>query len=409
MGKCRVVITGVGAVSPFGWGVEPMLKGLANNQCALSSMVEKDAVGGMTTSVAGKVPLLEANFIPREYRRSMSQMSIMAFVASSEALRVAQIEPSLPLDAKFASMGVSVSSTISSPNTLEDFFGAFTKSRSVETVRSTTFFKVMSHAVASNLVVCFGLNGRCYSPVAACASGLQAVGLGFEAIANGKAKLMLCGGSEEFHPLLPATFDRIGAASQCNDPNQASRPFDLQRSGVVCSEGAGILLLEEYEHAKQRSAPILAEIKGFGANSSPSSIVSPEPVSIENCMRQALSEAELEPKDICMINAHGTATEQGDIAEGQAITRIFGNIPFVNSLKGHLGHTMAASGALELIAAMLAAKDELVNGTLNLTQIDPRCGNLNLHAEGRHAAVRYLLKNSFGLGGINASLILKTF
>lgn len=409
MGKCRVVITGVGAVSPFGWGVEPMLKGLSNNQCALSSMVEKDAVGGMTTSVAGKVPLLEANFIPREYRRSMSQMSIMAFVASSEALRIAQIEPSLPLDAKFASMGVSVSSTISSPNTLEDFFGAFTKSKSVETVRSTTFFKVMSHAVASNLVVCFGLNGRCYSPVAACASGLQAVGLGFEAIANGKAKLMLCGGSEEFHPLLPATFDRIGAASQCHDPDQASRPFDLQRSGVVCSEGAGILLLEEYEHAKQRSAPILAEIKGFGANSSPSSIVSPEPVSIENCMRQALSEAELEPKDICMINAHGTATEQGDIAEGQAITSIFGNIPFVNSLKGHFGHTMAASGALELIGVMLAAKDELVHGTLNLTQIDPRCGNLNLHAEGRHAAVRYLLKNSFGLGGINASLILKIF
>lgn len=409
MSKHRVVITGTGAVSPFGWNTKMLLDGLAAGRCSLSSLTESDAVGGMQVRVAGKVPDFDVKFIPREYRRSMSSMNIMAFIAAGEALHQAGIEPSTPISKEYNGMGASIAGTISSPNTLESFFRDFAKERSVETVRSTVFFKVMNHSVTSNLTVAYGLNGPSFSPAAACAGGLQAIGLAFDCIAHGRANFMLAGGCEEFHPLLPATFDRIGAASHCHDPHTASRPFDAKRDGIVCSEGAGILLLEEYEHAKSRGARILAEVVGFATNSSPSSIVSPDASSIKQCMILALQDANINPDQIDLINAHATATKDGDIAEGQAIDETFKHRPIVNSLKGYMGHTMAASGALELIASCLAAQNSLVHGTKNLRQPDHRCGKLNFSEVTHKAEVNYLLKNSFGLGGMNTSVIIQIY
>jgi 3-oxoacyl-[acyl-carrier-protein] synthase II len=357
--------------------------------------------------VGGKVPAFDPKIIPREYRRTMSPMGVMAFVAACEALKNAGIEPATPLNEKYRDMGVCIASTTISPSTLEDFFTTYVTLKNVESVRSTVFFKGMSHAVSSNIGAALGLTGRCVAPAAACAGSLQALGLSCEYIEFGKADMMLAGGVDEFHPLLTATFDRIGAASHSREPAGASRPFDRGRDGLVCSEGAGIFVLEEYGHARARQARIIAEVTGFSTVASPTSPVFPDTLAIQRCMERALAEAKMDSAGIDIINAHATATESGDIAEGQAIYRLFGSRPLVNSLKGYMGHCMAASGALELGAVIEAANRGFMHGTMNLDNVDERCGAINLARAATKCAGRVILKNSFGLGGINASLVVK--
>lgn len=406
MRKRRVVISGIGAVSPYGWSLDLLLEGLRSRSCALSLLRPDESISGMQAKLCGRAPEFDEKSIPREYRRAMSRMAIMGFVAASEALAQAGIEPSLPLAEPFRELGVYVSSTLPSTNVLEHFFGQYLGPSGVDTVRSTVFFKAMGHGAASSLCVAFGLSGRCLAPAAACASSLQAIGLAYESIAFGRAEMLLAGGVEEFHPLLPATFDKIGAASHCPEPENASRPFDTGRDGIVCGEGAGLMLLESYESALSRGAPVLAEITGFASNTSPGSIAFPDNNAIENCMRAAMADAGLTAGGVDMLSAHATATEAGDIAEGRAIERIFKAAVPVNSLKGYMGHTMAASGALELAAAICAARSGFMHGTRNLDEPDPRCGNIRLRAEHQEFKVRTILKNSFGLGGVNASLLV---
>ena len=339
----RVVVTGMGAVSPFGEGVPAMYEGVRENRCALSPLPEYK-LEGLSCRVAGLVPPLQEKRIPRELRRSMSPMSIFACLAAWEALTTAGLGTRPE-----QRMGVAVGSTVGSPTMLHEFFEMFLREHSVESMRSTVFFKVMSHTVAANVALACGCAGRTLAPAAACASGLMSLCLGYEAIAAGREELMLCGGADEFHLLTSATFDRLGAASHTEDPDCASRPFDADRTGIVCGEGAGILLLESLESAQARNAPILAEIRGAAMASSPGSIAQPDADAIADCMRRTLDDAGVQPQDVAYVNAHATATEFGDMAEGQAIEAVFGQSTPVSSFKGHLGHTMAASGALESI------------------------------------------------------------
>lgn len=407
MSERRVVITGMGAVSPFGWGIAPMLDGMMQGKCALSLMRDDERIEGIKTRVAGRSPDFNARVVPREYRRAMSHMSIMSLIAANEALKNAGIEPGLPLAPEYSGMGCSISSTVSSTISMEDFFRSYLIGKNVDEVRSTIFFKIMSHAVPSNLSVSLGLTGRCLSASSACAGALQSIGLAYESIRFGRETRMICGGAEEFHPLFSATFDRLGAATHSEDPDSASRPFDNTRDGIVCSEGAGILVLEEYESAKARGARIWGEIAGFGTNASPLSIISPDAESITGCMKLALDDAGVDASGVALVNAHATATEHGDIAEGAAIYGVFGKKVAVNSLKGYMGHAMAASGALELISCLCAAREGKILGTRNLASPDPRCGDIDIFASHRPFGGEYILKNSFGLGGVNASLLVK--
>jgi 3-oxoacyl-[acyl-carrier-protein] synthase II len=405
--KRRVVISGIGAVSPFGWDFAALQSGLEKGECPVSALTEADMISGIDVRIGGKAPAFDAKSISREYRRTMSPMGVMAFVAAAEALRHAGINPATPLAEEYRDMGVCIASTTVSPGTLEAFFSTYVTLKNVESVRSTVFFKGMNHAVSSNIGAALGLAGRNISPAAACAGSLQAVGLSYEYIVFGKTDIMLAGGVDEFHPLLTATFDRIGAASHSREPATASRPFDRSRDGLVCSEGAGIFVLEEYTHAVARQARILAEVVGFATNASPSSLVFPDTHAIRHCMEEALTDARMDAADIDIVNAHATATESGDIAEGQAIGRVFGKKPLVNSLKGHMGHCMAASGTLELGAVIGAASRGFIHGTKNLDDIDERCGAINLVQAAAKSAARTILKNSFGLGGVNATLVVK--
>lgn len=399
----RVVITGTGAVTPYGAGVPLFEEGLFSGQCAIAPWPPAQEVRGLGCSLAGRVPALDSRRIPREQRRSMPPSAIFACFAADEATQGLSPE-------ELAATGVSIGSTMGSPEALHAFFSEYLLGEGLAGIRSMTFFKVMGHTVAANVAMHLGCHGRMLAPAAACASGLQAVGLGFEAIASGREIRMLCGGADEVHPLTMASFDRLGAATDSTDALTASRPFDRDRKGIVCSEGAGVLLLESLASAQARGAAIYGEIRGFGCTTAPQGMAFPDVASVTACMRQALQDARLSIDDIVYICAHATSTQAGDRAEGTAIAELCGDRVPVSSLKGLLGHTLAASGPLELIACLAMLRRRRYLPTCNLEHPDPACGTLHHIPEADMPMPEGpVLKNSFGLGGCNASILLSTY
>jgi len=404
----RVVITGMGAISPFGRGVESLIQGLVAGRSGVVQVPALAGITGMRTRVAALATGVDPKEIPRKFRRSMSNMSVYATLACQEAARMAGLG-----EAELASgrLGVSIGSTTGSPQTMQEFFRDFNTDNSLERMKSTLFFHIMNHSCASNVAQALGITGRILAPAAACSTSCQAVGYAAEMIAMGRQELMLCGGADEFHPLTSGTFDIMNAASIAfNDsPTRTPRPFDRERDGIVCGEGSGILLLESLESARARGAGILAEITGFATNSDPASIANPNADAIAQCMRLALADAGVEPCQVDYLNAHATATEQGDIAECQAIAQLFGTATPVSSLKGHLGHAMAASGTLELAACVEMIRQGFLIPTLNLENVDPRCAGVT-HVQGiTRRPVQTVLKNNFALGGVNSSIILRRY
>ncbi len=404
----RVVVTGMGAVSPFGRGVGLLMDSLDAGRSAVQSFPDLGDIGGLRSHVGAKVEGIDPKEIPRKFRRSMSDMSIFATLACYEALESAGLSLD---DCTGPEMGVVIGSTIGSTQTTQDFFEDFLTDHSLERMKSTVFFKIMNHSCASNVAQALGIKGRILSPSSACSTGCQAIGYGFEMIALGKQQRMLCGGADEFHPLTVATFDVMHAASTRYNasPGCTPRPFDLDRDGVVCAEGSGIVLLESLESAQSRGAEILAEVIGFATVSDPSNIANPNADAMERCMRLALEDAGVDPGQIGYINAHATATEQGDIAESEAIARIFGNRTPVSSLKGHMGHTMAASGSLETVATIAMMRSGRLIPTLNLQRIDPSCAGILHVAKDHKVTIDLALKNNFAMGGVNSSLVLRRY
>jgi 3-oxoacyl-[acyl-carrier-protein] synthase II len=333
----------------------------------------------------------------------MSLMAGFAHAAAVEAL--SQAGWADPPD----NMGLALGTTMGSPLTMVDFFSEYLESRCLDRVRGGTLFKIMGHGAAVGLAQALGLSGRLLAPSAACAAGLQAIGLGYETIAAGRAEVMLCGGTEEFDSLTALTFDHILAASHNPDPLTASRPFDRDRDGLVSSEGAGLVVLESLDRAKARGANILGEITGFATTSSPTDLAHPDAEAITRAMTAALDDSGLKPGDIQHINAHATATVEGDLAEAEAIFRIFGDAPLVNSFKGQLGHTMAASGALETVLCLLEMRRNLVLPNFNLREPDHRLPALRLPKKEESCKINAIVKNSFALGGLNASLVMKKY
>ncbi len=402
----RVVVTGMGAVTPFGVGVAPLAEALARGASAVQGVPELAQIGGLRSRVAALVPPLEARQIPRKFRRSMTPMSVYATLAAYEAVAQAALPEALVTDGR---LGVSVGATLGSTHTTQGFFEDYFTDRSLERMKATLFFQIMGHSSAANVAQALGVSGRVVSPSAACTTGCQAVGLAFEAIAAGRQDRMLCGGADEFHPLVTATFDVMNAASLAyNDrPAETPRPFDRERDGVVCGEGAGIVLLEAREEAGARGARVLAEVLGFATTCDPANIAHPAPEALEACMRQALADAGVEPREVDHVSAHATGTPQGDAAEAQAIARVFGPRIPVASLKGHLGHTMAASGAVELVGVLEAARRGFVAPTRNLVTPGEDCGGVR-HLQAVEAwGPRTILKNSFAMGGVNSCIVVR--
>ncbi len=404
----RVVITGMGAVSPYGIGVETLYQAMKQGRSAVDRYPALEAVRGIRCHIAGAVPYMDVKQIPRKHRRSMSRMSIFSMLASMEALEMAGITQEMRQNGQ---TGVIIGTTVGSPQAQQDFFAEFLRDYSIEQVKSSMFFKIMGHTCAANVALALGISGRVMAPSAACATGVQAIGLGYEAIALGRQRIMLCGGAEELHPLTVAIFDIINAASTGYnaDPGRSPRPFDKDRDGTVCSEGCGIIILESLDSAQDRGAAILGEVTGFASTSDTSSISNPDPASIEQCMRGALDNAEIQPDQVEYVNAHATATLLGDPAECLAIEKIFGNQVPVSSFKGHLGHSLAGSGGLETIALLCMMKDNLCLPTLNLDQPGPDCAMVGHVLQPQSISIKIAVKNNFALGGINASLVLRKY
>jgi 3-oxoacyl-[acyl-carrier-protein] synthase II len=403
----RVVVTGMGAVSPFGKGTDILFASLHKGLSGISRIAPPHGQR-REPLIAGLVPDIGIGALPRTLRRSMSPMSVYSYMAALEAAEQAGITPD---ELKGGRTGVALGSTLGSPEALESFFRLYLAAGDTSGVKSMLFFRSMSHTAAVNTARALGVTGRVIAPCAACSSGCQAIGLAYEAVAFGRQEYMLCGGTDEFHPLVTGTFDLMNAASTAyaGRPEQTPRPFDAERDGVVCSEGAALLFLESAESAARRQAVILAEILGFASLHDNAGIAEPSPEPIAACMRAALKDAGIAASDVAYVNAHATGTELGDIAESRAIAEVFGpNIP-VSSLKGHLGHTMAASGALESAACIYMLREKTVLPTRNLEAVDDRCAGILLPQNPVAMRGGLVVKNSFALGGINCSLVLRSW
>lgn len=408
MGLKRVVVTGVGAVSPFGRGVDVLFDGLREGRSAVTYLPELENVTGLATRVVGLVKDVDMNEVPRKIRRSMSPMSVYAYWAANEAISMAGVDEKFLQGGRF---GLAMGSTLGSPHATEEFFSSYFPDKNIEQIKAMVFFRIMGHSVAANVSQALGITGRVVSPTGACATSCQAIGMGYEAIAMGRQDCMLCGGADEYHPLTSATFDIMMAAStNYNDaPHKTPRPFDAARDGVVCGEGAGVILLESLDSALSRGARILAELVGFFSTSDPSSIANPDPHPVYTCMKGALESAGLASSDISYVNAHATGTLQGDEAESRAIAMLFGDSVPVSGFKGHMGHTMAASGVLELAGCLGMMKHSLLIPTRNLDVVAPECCGINHVTELAARPVAAVLKNNFALGGINCSLVLRRY
>ena len=401
----RVVITGCGVESALGDTPEQLCTALLNGRSAVRDMPEWEEDFGGPVAAAPVVSDPERErAIPRRFRRSMGRAARFAALAAERAVAQAGLTPEL-LQSDRA--GCVAGSTLGSSSALYDSMRLLVEKRRDE-LPAMQFFQCVSHSTAFNLTARFGLRGVTLAPCSACASALQAIGLARELIAGGTQDLLLAGGSDEATAQVALSFDQLFALAPRqpeSDPAELSRPFDEARAGLVCGEGAGILVLEEYEHARRRGAPVLGEILGWSTNSGSAHVGQSDATSIIRNLELALTDANLAPEEIALVNAHATATPVGDRAEAEALAAVFRRPVPVNSLKGHLGHTLGASGAIELVATLEAAQRGVQLAIRNLMTPDPVAAGLDLIQTPRQCATPVFLKNSIAFGGINVTLI----
>ena len=395
----KVAITGIGCISPYGVGTNKLIKGIESNKDCFTNSTIKINTTEYSNYPVGLVTL-DSNTDETEsaMKRQLASLSYYAYTSAIEALKNANITKE---DTFYSDIGVSISSSMPSYSAYEELQKYI--NGNPRTMPTSMIFKTMNHSPAIQTASMLSLKGKCISNSSACASGLQSIISGYELIKQGKSKIMLCGGTEEYSAFLTFVFRKLGIASKTG-----CKPFDVNRDGIVVSEGSGILVLEDLDHARARGATIYAEVIGGGSNTSINTSYS-DTTSIVKCMQEAMKEAKVTSDDtLFLINAHATGTLQGDIAEGQAISNIFRDVsPVVNSLKGYFGHTMAASGAIELIATILGLRKHTFYKTKGCETYDINCGdNIGLDEQVANSGHYTLMKNSIGLGGTNTSVIL---
>lgn len=397
-----VVITGMGAVSPYGAGVATLWEGLLSARNCMHTVKELEDLPMVNTKVAATVPPTDYSFIPRKFRRSMSRMGLYAYQAAQEALRQAGYENAPD------KLGFFMGSTLNSISVWMELT-SYSQGAHLELIKTSDFLQIMNHSPLAAVCQALKINGPAMGNSEACATGLMNIGLGYLAIRSGLTNQALCGGTEEYHPMFSACFDIMQATSKnSNDyPAAACRPFDATRTGLVVSEGCGLVFMETKKSAQQRGATILAEVLGFYANTDTENMAYPSATTLEACMRGALAATHVAPEQVDLLNAHATGTVAGDIAETQAVQAVFGSDVKINSLKGHLGHTMGASGSLESIACVEMLNHQQMIPTRNLEQVDERCAPLHYKFQEKQSPLHIIMKNSFAIGGNNCSLLFR--
>ena len=401
----RVVVTGIGIVSPLGSDLASAALRLQANEHGIRTMPEWEEIGHFAPRLAAPVAIPRELDIPRRAARTMGRVAQLAVVASGTAVRDAGLSEE---ELRSGTVGLAYGSTHGSSAANEQWVRKLLTQGGFLGMSSTTYLKFMSHTTAANVAIHFGIRGRVISTSAACVSGSQAIGTGFEAIASGVADVMVCGGAEELHYTHVAVFDMLDAASTAFNavPDAAPRPFDARRDGLIIGEGAGTLVLEEYERARKSGKKIYGEIIGYGTNCDGTHVTNPSRDGMRGAMELALRSAGTAPDTIDYVNAHATATVIGDIAESQATFAVFGDRVPVSSLKGNLGHTLGACGAIEAAFTLCMLGGGWIAPTRNLEAVDPQCAPLDyVMGAPRQARLRRVMSSKFAFGGINTSLI----
>lgn len=409
----RVVVTGLGAITPLGNSMAATWSAIKEGRSGIGPISAWEPVGYPTT-IAGEirdfdpVPWFGS---PKEARKCDAFIHY-GVAASLDAIKDAGLDIN---DSNADRIGVHVGSGIGGIGTIEDTVAAFKASGKVRKVSPFFVPSSIINMISGNISILSGAAGPNLATVTACTTGAHCIGLSARLIAMGDADVMIAGGAERgSSPTGLAGFCAARALSQRNDnPQGASRPFDQDRDGFVLSDGAGVLILEEYEHAKSRGANILAELVGFGMSGDAYHITAPreDGAGAARCMANALRDAELNPDDVQYINAHGTSTQAGDVAELRAVKTCFGEAASqlaVSSTKSMSGHLLGAAGGLEAAISVLALQDQVIPPTINLDNPDPECDLDLVPHTARDASLTHVLSNSFGFGGTNGTLIFKS-
>lgn len=411
MTKRRVVVTGIGTINPIGHNVEETWKSIEEGKCGIAPISLFDTKG-MKVTLAGEVKDFDVTkYIDKKEAKKMDRFIQMGMIASHEAMLDSGLDINNIDSHRF---GVIVSSGIGGLGSIEKNYQTGEK-RGFDRVSPFFIPMTISNLAAGHIAIAYHAQGLCTCPVTACAGGTNAIGDAFRNIRDGYQDVMIAGGCEaSVTPLGIGGFTSMKALSDATDPNRASIPFDKERNGFVMGEGAGILILEELEHALNRSAHIYGEMTGYGVSCDAHHITAPLPNGEGGAyaMQNALDDAGISYDVIDYINAHGTSTHLNDLCETEAIKSVFKEHAYklaVSSTKGHTGHCLGAAGGIEAVLSVLALKHNFIPPTLNYQVKDEEC-DLNVVPNiGVNKNLHYVMSNSLGFGGHNASIIFKEY
>jgi len=407
----RVVITAGAAITPIGHGKQEIVASLLNGVSGVRSLREDGVLTGYIHSkVFGTVDYPIAYDFKRLYRKTMGPVAFYACQVAKEVLEQAGLDSQFITSGR---LGVAFGSTHGSPTVQRDIYRTFfSGSRSdYAAIGAVDYLKSMVHTTAVNITKMFGITGRVISSSTACTTSSQSIGYGYESIKYGMQDAMICGGADEYDTTTVAVFDNLLACSTAfnETPHLTPRPFDVHRDGLVVGEGAGAVLLEEYELAKARGANILGEVIGFACNNNGGDLILPNLNGIIQTIRVGLKDAAIAADDVDVVSAHATATKMGDVIEAQAIHAVYGDKPRVAALKSYMGHTMGSCGAIETIIALYMMEKGFIPPTLNLDDVDERCAMIRHVRKLQEDDVRVAVIQNFAFGGVNTCLVIKKF
>ncbi len=405
----RVVITAGSAITPIGHSKKKIVNSLLNGISGVKRLRQDDLLARYIHSgVFGTVDYpIEYDF-KRAHRKTMGPVAYYACQVAKEVIEASGLDNAFITSGR---LGVAFGSTHGSPTVQRNIYKIFFGDASSEflNIGAVEYLKSMVHTTAVNITKMFGITGRVISSSTACTTSSQSIGFGYESIKFGMQDAMLCGGADEYDTTTVAVFDNLLACSTAfnETPHLTPRPFDARRDGLVVGEGAGAVLLEEYEHARKRGANILGEVIGFACNNNGGDLILPNLNGITQTLLLGLENARISPDQIDFVSAHATATKMGDIIEAQAIHNVYGNSPLVAGLKGYMGHTMGSCGAIETILCLYMMEEGFIAPTLNLEEVDDRCAMIRHSMKLQEGRIRIAAIQNFAFGGVNTCLILK--
>ena len=407
--KRRVVITACSAITPIGHGKDEIIRHLTEGISGVKKLKTDDLLSRhIHSGVFGTVDYPIDYDFKRQFRKTMGPVSYYACQVAKEALESSGLDNAFITSGR---LGVAFGSTHGSPTVQRNIYKTFfsESGSAFSSIGAVDYLKSMVHTTAVNITKMFGITGRVISSSTACTTSSQSIGFGYEMVKYGMQDAMLCGGADEYDTTTVAVFDNLLACStEFNEtPHLTPRPFDKKRDGLVVGEGAGAVLLEEYESAKNRGANILAEVIGFSCNNNGGDLILPNMDGIVQTIKLGLKDADISADSVDFVSAHATATKMGDVIEAQATGRVYGDSPVVTGLKSYMGHTMASCGVIETIIAMYMMQEGFIAPTLNLDNVDERCAMIRHAQNPVETDIRTAAIQNFAFGGVNTCLIIK--